>query len=131
MSDEFDMHDPLAAYYVVDTASSSSNSVENSLPPRWSTTTRQFLLEKHGEYTKGMCIIDRRGTDEEIGNVRAHDGVLPEDSKEFQDHLESQVQYDSNVGEGKGLSVEVVVKTPGPRVFEEFFMERVCRSGEL
>lgn len=56
MGDTFDMHDPLAAYYVIDKA---TPQVAQEAP-RWIIRKRQFLIERTGEWTKGMCVVDRR-----------------------------------------------------------------------
>lgn len=65
--DTFAMHDPLAAYFVIDHARSDGASAESdeglpraSLRPGWQTTTRKFVIERKGEWTKGMCVVDRR-----------------------------------------------------------------------
>ncbi|KAF9518893.1 hypothetical protein BS47DRAFT_1413108 [Hydnum rufescens UP504] len=72
--DVFEMHDPVAAYFVIDHARSSSelglegtsggsNSDERpcwALRPGWETTIRRFVIERKGEWTKGMCVVDRR-----------------------------------------------------------------------
>jgi len=47
------MHDPLAAYYVID------NTI-NDHAQRWKTSKRVFLMERKGEWTKGTCVVDRR-----------------------------------------------------------------------
>jgi hypothetical protein len=72
--DVLEMHDPVAAYFVIDHARSSSelglegtNGGSDSderpcraLRPGWETTIRRFVIERQGEWTKGMCVIDRR-----------------------------------------------------------------------
>jgi hypothetical protein len=42
----FEMHDPLAAFYVVHTARSPEDD-------RWQVVKRNFIIERHGEWTKG------------------------------------------------------------------------------
>lgn len=51
--DVFEMHDPLAAYYVID------NTITDHAK-RWKTSKRVFLMERTGEWTKGTCVVDRR-----------------------------------------------------------------------
>ncbi|KAG9016072.1 hypothetical protein FRB93_011546 [Tulasnella sp. JGI-2019a] len=53
LPDEFEMHDPLAAWYVIKTCGEAPES-------GWVTMKRKFVVEKTGEYTKGMCVVDRR-----------------------------------------------------------------------
>lgn len=84
-----------------------------------------------------MCIVDRRDTNEVVGAVRPREGVLPEHKPDgfvpedtgFE-HAETQHEEELRAGK-RGLGVDVVVKGPGPRVFEELFLERVCRSGGI
>lgn len=62
-SDELEMHDPLAAYYVIDKAmhhDDDTSTKKNSPGERWKLGRRTFLMERKGEWTKGSCIVDRR-----------------------------------------------------------------------
>lgn len=63
--DVFEMHDPLAAYYVIDNAAADHALLggalsESNEKPRWKTLKRTFLMERTGEWTKGTCVVDRR-----------------------------------------------------------------------
>lgn len=58
-ADVFEMHDPLAAWFVIRHASAGIEG-ENGLKGDWETTKRRFVIERQGEWTKGMCIVDRR-----------------------------------------------------------------------
>lgn len=51
LTDDFEMHDPLAAWYVIRSALGEEG---------WKTIKRKFVIETVGEYTKGMCVVDRR-----------------------------------------------------------------------
>lgn len=53
LPDAFEMHDPLAAWYLLRTSGDTSEA-------GWGTVKRKFVIERIGEYTKGMCIVDRR-----------------------------------------------------------------------
>lgn len=54
LPDHFEMHDPFAAWYTLRTSG------EGLCEPGWGTVKRKFIIEKVGEYTKGMCVVDRR-----------------------------------------------------------------------
>ncbi|KAF8321440.1 putative hydrolase [Cantharellus anzutake] len=54
--DLFGMHDPLAAFFVIDHAEIRGL----DLKVGWATKKREFIIERTGELTKGMCVVDRR-----------------------------------------------------------------------
>lgn len=56
--DEMQMHDPLAIWYAIENASRSD--LEGEGKGRWGTQRRVFKVERSGEYTRGMCVVDRR-----------------------------------------------------------------------
>ena len=58
MGDVFEMHDPLAAWFVIQHAEAGIAGTE--LRDGWETTRRDFVIERTGEWTKGMCVVDRR-----------------------------------------------------------------------
>ena len=72
LPDAMEMHDPVAAWYAIADASSPALSSLSSAsrsargpprcPPGWSLQQRDFKVERHGELTRGMCVVDRRGT---------------------------------------------------------------------
>lgn len=53
LPDDFEMHDPTAAWYLLRTSGDTAEA-------GWGTVKRKFVVERVGEYTKGMCITDRR-----------------------------------------------------------------------
>lgn len=55
-TDGFEMHDPLAAYFVIEHGSVDGR----DLNAEWVTKRRSFMIERTGEFTKGMCVVDRR-----------------------------------------------------------------------
>ncbi|KZV84551.1 nucleoside hydrolase [Exidia glandulosa HHB12029] len=54
--DVFEMHDPLAAYMVTMHAAQESD----VLLPGFRTTWRDFVIERAGEHTRGMFVVDKR-----------------------------------------------------------------------
>ncbi|QRV90034.1 CCR4-Not complex component, Not1 [Ceratobasidium sp. AG-Ba] len=46
-----------------------------ALLPGWEVAKRDFVIECVGEYTRGMCVVDRRGGTDVIGGVRTKDGI--------------------------------------------------------
>lgn len=130
--DEFEMHDPLAAYYVVDKA---MDHERNNTEERWKLRRRAFLMERVGEWTKGSCVVDRRwvlpvvgqlstylstrvcrGTHEVKGAVRTRDGISHEGAKK---------PAKGTTAESHGLEIMVVTETPGLPTFEALFLSRV------
>lgn len=61
LPDAMEMHDPLAIWYAIANAGRSFSDPA----PGWSLRPREFKIERRGEYTRGMCVVDRRGTNEE------------------------------------------------------------------
>jgi hypothetical protein len=54
MEDTFEMHDPFAAWFVI------IHSEEADIKVGWNLIRRKFMLERKGEWTKGLCVVDRR-----------------------------------------------------------------------
>lgn len=57
LGDCFEMHDPFAAWYALCQA---ANEDEDQGGLKWQTRHREFLIERMGEWTKGMCVVDKR-----------------------------------------------------------------------
>ena len=55
--DVFEMHDPLAASFVTAHAAVDS---PDALLPGFKTAWRDFVIERGGEHTRGMLVVDRR-----------------------------------------------------------------------
>ncbi|GMK58442.1 hypothetical protein CspeluHIS016_0504740 [Cutaneotrichosporon spelunceum] len=71
LPDAMEMHDPVAVWYAI----------EN--PPRvvrkgWAVTGREFGVERCGEITRGMCVVDHRGVGDGDGKKRTEDEALLE-----------------------------------------------------
>jgi inosine-uridine nucleoside N-ribohydrolase len=58
LSDGMEMHDPLAIWYAV--ANPPRRDLEGDGVDGWKTQKRLFKVERMGEYTRGMCVVDRR-----------------------------------------------------------------------
>ncbi|KAG9051487.1 hypothetical protein FS837_006663 [Tulasnella sp. UAMH 9824] len=112
LTDDLEMHDPLAAWYVI-----RSPTAEIAKAEGWGTIKRKFVIETIGEYTKGMCVVDRRGSKEEVGTKRAVQGIIIDHEKE----------EDQATGEEHG--VDVLLRWPDTKIFIDEMMGRVfCYS---
>jgi inosine-uridine nucleoside N-ribohydrolase len=65
-ADCFEMHDPLAAQLAICIAAQEPASIGTQI---WKTRKRRFVIERKGEWTKGMCVIDNRGSSTEAKNT--------------------------------------------------------------
>jgi len=115
-TDMFEMHDPLAAYFVIEHGDLDGM----NLKPGWTTAKRSFMIERTGEFTKGMCVVDRRiGTGE--GSVRSRENIdVQEHPLPIAESANKEVDPDDRV-----LAVTVVSKSPGPDHFQKYFLQRV------
>lgn len=115
----------------------------NPTAPGFEVRRRMFEVERTGEWTRGMCVVDRRfvfssrsrssflrlpldsvnppppsfslrGTTEVPLEIRSKSGI-------HGIHAEDHVTTTPSSDEG----VEVIVKTPGTKAFEKMFLERV------
>ncbi|CUA68492.1 hypothetical protein RSOLAG22IIIB_03529 [Rhizoctonia solani] len=106
LPDVFDMHDPLAIWAGLVHASLPRDS---SLVEGWAAERRDFVIECEGQYTKGMCVVDRRGGTDKTGGVRTVDGVQGVD----------KAKSKPTVG------VKVLTLTPGLAVIEKLIVEKL------
>ncbi|KAG8886693.1 hypothetical protein FRB98_001097 [Tulasnella sp. 332] len=112
LPDEFEMHDPLAAWFVIRTCG------DGTPEPGWGVKKRKFVVEKTGEYTKGMCVVDRRGgTNEVAATTRAVEGIVVKDEKER--------ERESTNGKAESEGVNVLSKWPDTSIFIKEMMRRV------
>ncbi|KAF8311633.1 nucleoside hydrolase [Clavulina sp. PMI_390] len=134
LTDTFDMHDPLAAYYVIDTAANRGLTTNEGGKERWKLTKRKFLMERTGEWTKGTCVVDRRQTEEVDGAVRSRDGITHDASKEGQGGaVPAKAEGEATATEyiipelahPHTLEVSIVTASPGVETFEKLFLARV------
>lgn len=117
--DSMEMHDPLIVWYALENAQRPTG----DLAPGWELTPREFTIERNGERTRGMCVVDRRGTGEgtenrtenqELQNLSAGDEkTLREKGKEAIQHKEKKV-----------LPL-MISKTPGEESLERLLHQRV------
>lgn len=69
LPDAMEMHDPVAVWYAIE---NEPRKTEGG----WATQGREFAVERRGELTRGMCVVDRRGTGETEGKSRTEDEAL-------------------------------------------------------
>lgn len=62
LPDAMEMHDPVAVWYGIE-------------PESFAVAGKQFGIERKGELTRGMCVVDRRGGDSN-GKTRTEDSEL-------------------------------------------------------
>lgn len=90
--DSMEMHDPLAVWYAVENAGRPNG----DLAPGWAVTPREFTIERNGERTRGMCVVDRRGTGEGT-EIRTENKVLQElsaaDEKTVKKEAKDAIQH--------------------------------------
>lgn len=125
--DSLQLHDIVAMWCAID------NPPGHSLTDGWKTSRRIFSIERKGEITRGMLVIDRR--DKSIyphGENRAQvvdkhcehrHGKSIEDSEPV-DSLNGRVNHDLLDGK-KGCGVLCVTSTPGPEALLRLLFNRV------
>ena len=60
-----EMHDPMAVWYVLATAGRGTG----DWPEGWDGVERVFGVERKGEMTRGMCVVDRRWVTRRRGDL--------------------------------------------------------------
>ncbi len=60
LPDGMEMHDPLAIWYAISNPPRRGLEVGSGGEGGWKTQKRVFKVERLGEYTRGMCVVDRR-----------------------------------------------------------------------
>ncbi|KAH7341537.1 putative hydrolase [Rhizoctonia solani] len=106
IQDGFDMHDPLAVWAGLVHASLPRNA---PLVKGWEVEIRDFVIECEGQYTKGMCVVDRRGGTDKTGAVRTIDGVQGADETTSQ----------------PAVGVKVLTRTPGVASMESLIIGKL------
>ncbi|CEL55646.1 Uridine nucleosidase 1 OS=Arabidopsis thaliana GN=URH1 PE=1 SV=2 [Rhizoctonia solani AG-1 IB] len=104
--DVLDMHDPLAVWAGLAHAALPR---EAPLLQGWEVRQRDFVMECDGKYTKGMCVLDRRGTTDETGGVRSIDGVQGIDKAKSK----------------PTTGVKILTATPGLATLEKLIVEKI------
>lgn len=69
LPDAMEMHDPVAIWYAIENA-------PKQVGEGWAVAGREFGVERQGELTRGMCVVDRRGTGESEGTIRTENETL-------------------------------------------------------
>lgn len=143
LPDALEMHDPMAVWYVISTVGYDARKGE--LPQGWVADMRVFNVERRGEVTRGMCVVDRRWV---VGCLLASVVFLGADGSGHcdrgtgeQSFLRTEGDHSSGANETatNAKSEEkpdatiksaprVVSKTPGSAVLEDMFLGRVFGS---
>ncbi|WVQ82058.1 hypothetical protein IAT38_004186 [Cryptococcus sp. DSM 104549] len=133
LPDSMEMHDPVAVWYAIAHASGKRGS-----PPAagWELRQRDFQIERVGEFTRGMCVVDRRGTGEtgvdrsKDEKIKSHglgngSGAVPSLAG---DALPKKDEETGRMGEkiekAKALPW-VITTTPGPEALRKTLLSRV------
>jgi hypothetical protein len=133
--DALELHDITAVWAAAVIPPAADDQTPLALPAGWETYQRMFAVERTGEYTRGMCVVDRR--DEAMAYASgANRAKLQEElikADAMYRHVESAaspapVMVDS--AESTGLpggynGVNVVCATPGPDALLKLLFARV------
>ncbi|BEJ10987.1 hypothetical protein CspHIS471_0104090 [Cutaneotrichosporon sp. HIS471] len=134
LPDAMEMHDPVAVWYAIENA-------PKVVGKGWAVTGREFGIERCGEITRGMCVVDRRGSGEGDGKKRTEDEVLlkgdvPLSRKEHATathlhDLHAPVTIDDEESEAEGGKKEskplplAITGTPGSAALRSKLLSRV------
>lgn len=161
--DGMELHDPLAVFFAVQNHPDPARAGQagggggalQQLAPGWKVEKRDFVVERHGEYTAGMCVVDRRHSSKaskrEKGRSRAElqeeldgkskagkngtsgspekngqEGVQADDSDDDEDDP-AEIQLD-DPADGKFFDetgVNVIVATPGSRALVDHMLRSI------
>lgn len=122
LPDAMEMHDPVAVWYAVENAALPSIGVAQ---PKDGFVLRQrdFQVERSGELTRGMCVVDRRGTGEAGGEDRTKG-----DLGKGEGTATANPAAKGRMGDALDKPVNlpyVIVKTPGKEALRKTLLERV------
>jgi inosine-uridine nucleoside N-ribohydrolase len=123
LPDAMEMHDPVAIWYALCAAGLPAIGLgEGGKPEGWVMNQREFKVERIGELTRGMCVVDRRGSGEASGEDRTKGelgkgGAVP--SLEVE-----KGRMGEDVVRPKNLPW-VLVQSPGKDVLRKILLERV------
>ncbi|KAF9018015.1 nucleoside hydrolase [Hymenopellis radicata] len=128
--DAMELHDIVAVWCAI----ANPPWLSPSLAPGWAASRRVFEIERYGELTRGMLVIDRREDESAYapGANRAEVQAALDDSKAKHGPWEStampaevEVERNADIGKKAGASVNCVTTTPGPTVLLELLLQRV------
>lgn len=112
LPDAMEMHDPVATWFAI----------SNCLHPDvfqpadgWVLKKRDFRIERVGEITRGMCVVDRRGTGEKEES-RVESGLV---------QAEMEIKKETVEGGVNEPLPWVIVKTPGSQALRSLLLNRV------
>lgn len=108
--DAMEMHDPLAVWY----AMAHAGLGVGELADGWGAQKRDFIVERKGEHTRGMCVVDRRGTGE-VGEDRTKSEALKAQDVE---------RAEQDKADARQLP-RVIIKTPGSEALRKDLLYRV------
>ncbi|ORX38682.1 putative hydrolase [Kockovaella imperatae] len=123
LPDAMEMHDPLAVWYALSNASRAPLDTAEG----WHLRPRDFKVERKGEFTRGMCVVDRRGTTEDQGENRAFDLAKEHNANKTEASAVDNGERDrdgSKIVKAGHLPM-VIVKTPGKEVLRSLLLDRV------
>lgn len=126
LPDAMEMHDPVAIWYAIAHAHTAAGSTAEG----WECKTRTFKVERTGELTRGMCVIDRRGGDGagQGGETRTKDKKLADNA--IPDGAPAAaVKRDRDGSEikaaEKNADPAIIVSTPGSEALRKVLLYRV------
>lgn len=131
--DAMELHDPVAIWFATENPPGKELAGQSPvLRHGWRTTRRQFQIERAGEFTRGMLVVDRR---DDVG------AYAPGDNRSVQymsNHLRAShapldphvvpapvLEDDFGEKEGLGIGVFTLVETPGPQVCLGLLLRRI------
>jgi inosine-uridine nucleoside N-ribohydrolase len=111
-----EMHDPVAVWYAIAHADVPADKNADE----WVIKPRQFKVERTGELTRGMCVVDRRGG-EGAGGTRTEDKELADN------HIPGEAKRDRDGSEIKHSKKEakIITSTPGSEALRKLLLKRV------
>lgn len=132
--DAMELHDPVAVWFAVENPPGKESIGQSPvLTKGWGTARRQFQVERSGEFTRGMLVVDRRN---DVGayapganriHVQQELDRLHVSHGPFESAVVPVPVLEDGVGENEKSKTGVftVVETPGPRVCLELLFQRV------
>ena len=127
LADAMEMHDPLAVWYAIAHASLPLGQSAKG----WQIKQREFKVERMGECTRGMCVIDRRGTgcegEDRTKSDRLKNGTEAEAERVSKAVREASLREEKEEAENKDKRnlPWVITHTPGSEVLREMVLGRV------
>ncbi|WVQ74783.1 hypothetical protein IAR50_004389 [Cryptococcus sp. DSM 104548] len=123
LPDSMEMHDPVAVWFAIAHASQKRGSAP---AVGWRLKPREFMIERNGELTRGMIVVDRRGTGE-TGVDRSKDEKIKSQGlgkQELPEKDEGTGRMGETIEKTKNLPL-VITHTPGTEVLREVLLSRV------